>query len=140
MKRILGIIVIAILVIFIAIIGFNMINANKMVLSDIQEIENDENIDFKVTKVNNKSLTLRITNNLESDISYDMVYEIQKYLNGKWYKYIKEIYFIQTIQTISSKSFEDLDIIYSTIYSLDKGKYRIIKYVDSKIMSAEFEI
>ena len=140
MKRILGIIVIAILIIFIIIIGFNMLNSNKMALSDVQEVDIYDGIDMKVMSVSNKSLTIKITNNTESDIYYDMVYEIQKNINGKWYKYLNEIDFIESIETIKSNSYANLDIIYSTVYNLDRGKYRIIKRINSKIMSAEFEI
>lgn len=140
MKRILGIIVIAILIIFIIIIGFNMLNSNKMALSDVQEVDIYDGIDMKVMSVNNKSLTIKITNNTESDIYYDMVYEIQKNINGKWYEYLNEIDFIESIETIKSNSYANLDIIYSTIYNLDRGKYRIIKRINSKILSAEFEL
>lgn len=117
-----------------------MLNSNKMALSDVQEVDIYDGIDMKVMSVSNKSLTIKITNNTESDIYYDMVYEIQKNINGKWYKYLNENDFIESIETIKSNSYANLDIIYSTVYNLDRGKYRIIKIINSKILSAEFEI
>ena len=140
MKRILSIIVIVVLTIFLGIVIYNFACGMKMTKSDNQVIENDKNIDFIIVSSDYKSLKYRIVNNSDFDAIYDAYFEIEKNVNGVWQKYEVALDFIEVIYTLKSGESAEEDVVYSNIYSLGKGKYRLIKYVNSKIVSAEFEL
>ena len=140
MKRILSIIVVIVLTVFLGIVVYNFAFNKKMTKSDIQVIENDKNIDFNVVSSNYKSLKFKITNNSNYDAIYDAYFEIEKNVNGVWQKYDISVDFIEVIYTLKAGESAEENLVFSNIYSLGKGKYRLLKYVNSKIVSAEFEL
>ncbi len=142
MKKNIGIFTLIIMMALIIVVIIAMTNKLEMYVSDANVVDlYDSKIEFKVESVTDKSLQYKITNNSSTSITYDETYEIERCIDGIWYKYGVEIEFIEVAYELKAYEVFNKEIIFGTYYgSLPKGKYRLLKVINSNLVSAEFEI
>ncbi len=142
MKKSVGIITLVIIAILIILVLVTMKGKLDMSPSNVEVVDiYEDEINFFVHDLTDKSLKYTIVNNMDRGIIYDESYTIEKYVDGIWKSYNIAVDFIEIANIISPSKKETREIIFKTTYgSLGKGKFRLIKQIDGKYISAEFEI
>lgn len=142
MKRVVGIIALVIIALLIVLVAVNMKGKVGTTVSDKNVTDIYENeFDFVVTEVTSKSLKYSITNNSEKDISYGADFEIEKYVDNIWQEYNIVIDFVEVANVLKEGKSSEEEIVFANYYgNLAKGKYRLLKYINGKLVSAEFDV
>ena len=98
--------------------------------SNIEIVDSPVTLNLKKNTLTRTNATFILKNNSLKDIEYGNPYEIEKLINGKWYKIDASLNF--TLPAYELKSGDEilLELDWKDIYgSLPNGDYRVIKSV-----------
>lgn len=93
-----------------------------------------------ITSINKEGIKLKIFNNTNQEIAYTVDYHIEKYENDKWMSYNVEVNFIDIAKILNPNSSNEEYIKFEEYFKYKKGRYRVIKNINEKTLSAEFDI
>lgn len=125
-------------------------NEDNLYSYEEENINNIEDIDgitmtIKEGTLTNKSATIIITDTTNNENVYGSYYRIDKYEFDKWNEldiiYEDNYAWISIGYLVDKDNKLEMDINWSNLYGeLNKGKYRIVKKVNNKYFSVEFQI
>ncbi len=103
--------------------------------TDHEIVNNAEDITMTIKKgtVSPTGLTVIIKNDSEGEVTYGEPYELEKEINGAWYKVpvlVEDYAFIEIAYVLQPGESNEWKVDWEWLYgSLEEGKYRIIKEV-----------
>ena len=103
-----------------------------------------ENISISITDISSSGASITIKDTNEDPYVYGQWYKIEKEVNGKWYEVEtnrKNYGFTEEGHIVGENDELNFHIDWKWLYGeLPTGQYRLLKQVDNKYISVEFDI